>query len=147
MAEYNNFKVDTDNALGFQYDEFKNNLMQLSLTDSKAFFSLKNAITSNIKKTMIKRMYQTFYNLMSIGATTDAAGVAGNPGSAAEGAAGVPGDFFIPNLPSKRVSDFAMKAGRTLEALLLECINEIMPKDYYDLASERARKKSDLQAL
>ena len=146
MSEYNNFKVDTDNALGFQYDEFKNNLMQLSLTDSKAFFSLKNAITSNIKKTMIKRMYQTFYNLMSIGATTDSAGKAGNPGSAADRST-VPADFFIPNLPSKRVSDFAMKAGRTLEALLLECINEIMPKDYYDLASERARKKSDLQAL
>ena len=146
MSEYNNFKVDTDNALGFQYDEFKNNLMQLSLTDSKAFFSLKNAITSNIKKTMIKRMYQTFYNLMSIGATTDSAGKAGAPGSAADGST-VPADFFIPNLPSKRVSDFAMKAGRTLEALLLECINEIMPKDYYDLASERARKKSDLQAI
>ena len=122
--------------------------MQLSSSDTKAYFSLRTAIMKNVKKGMIKQMYLTFYNLMSTGSQT-VDGRAGPPGSAAEGAnLGSNTDFlFIPNCPSKRVNDFALKAARTMEALVLECIAEIMPKDYYELAASKAQKKSDLQLL
>ena len=146
MGDYQNFKVNTDNILGYEHDAFKNKLMQLSLTNTASYFNLRNQIYANIKTGMIKKMYITFYNLMTIGALTTNAGLADAPGSAANGV-NIPGFEFTPNFPEDKVSEFALDAARTLEKLLAHCLDLIMPPQYYEQAQQRAAKKSDLQIL
>ena len=145
MSEYTNFRVNTDNALGFEYDEYKSRLYQLALTNTKDYFALRNAVYSNIKKGMIKQLYNTFFNLMTSGSLTKTDGTPGAKGSAIN-TSGVTFDFE-PNYPEDEVNKISLQAAKTLEVLLRQALDIIIPKDYYQLAEDRAREKSDLQKL
>jgi hypothetical protein len=145
MSAYTNFRVNTDNALGFEYDEYKSKLYQLALTNTKDYFALRNAVYSNIKKGMIKQLYNTFFNLMTSGALTNPNGTPAKDGSAIDGSNVI--FDFVPNYPEDEVNTISLKAARTLEILLKEALDIIIPKDYYQLAEDRARQKSDLQKL
>jgi hypothetical protein len=124
----NNFKVDPASFLGLDYAEYKNNIYAKALSEPSEYFKLRKAVLKKVKTDAVTDLYTTFYNLLTDG--TD------KGGQAIEGLTDPP-----PHYPSQKVSEFALSAAKTLDDILNECIEIILPIDYKDLASRRLEEK------
>ena len=52
-------------------------------------------------------------------------------------------DVFKPNYPNQKITEFALGAAKTLDAICDECIEIIMPLNYRDLAESRLARKGE----
>ena len=127
-----NFKVDTSDYLGFKYEQYRDDLYALALAKPSEYFKLRKVVIDKVKTQAIGNIYKSFYNILSQG--TDA------------------GDQPIiiidekpvaPSFPAQEVSKMALKAARTLDDILNEVINVILPSDFKQLANSRAVQKSE----
>jgi hypothetical protein len=66
-------------------------------------------------------------------------------GSAADGAAAEA--TFVPNYPQQKVTEFALGAAKTMDALCDECVEIILPLNYRDLAEQRLARKGEANML
>ena len=136
MAESQNFKIDTSNYLGISHSTYKNRLLEIALTQPAQYFKIRENVLKNVKENAIKNMYDTFYNVMSsgkIGGTNAATGdltVDANT-------------IFVPAYPNQKITEFALGAAKTLDAICDECIEIILPINYKDLAESRLARKGE----
>ena len=131
MAE--RFQIETDDYLGFKYEEYKNDLYAMALSKPSEYFTLRKKVLQKVKTEAIGDIYKSFFNILSKG--TDKAGaqiiVIDGVGPAA------------PSYPQQEVSKIALKAARTLDEILEQVIDIILPANFKDLANSRAVQKSD----
>ena len=134
----NNFKIDTSNYLGISHNTYKQRLLELALTRPEQYFELRETVLKNVKENAIKALYENFYSIMTVG------NVAGGA-SAADGAAAQA--TFVPNYPQQKVTEFALGAAKTMDALCDECVEIILPLNYRDLAEQRLARKGEAKML
>ena len=131
MAE--RFQIETDDYLGFKYEEYKNDLYAMALSKPSEYFTLRKKVLQKVKTEAIGDIYKSFFNILSKG--TDKAGVQiiiiDGVGPTA------------PSYPQQEVSKIALKAARTLDEILEQVIDIILPANFKDLANSRAVQKSD----
>ena len=65
--------------------------------------------------------------------------------SAAHGAGAA--TTFVPNYPQQKVTEFALGAAKTMDALCDECVEIILPLNYRDLAEQRLARKGEANML
>ena len=127
------FEITPDDYLGFKYEEYKNDLYAMALSKPSEYFNLRKKVLQKVKTEAIGDIYKSFFNILSKG--TDKAGtqviVIDGVGAVA------------PSYPQQEVSKIALKAARTLDEILEEVIDIIMPANFKDLANSRAVQKSD----
>lgn len=145
MADDNNFRINTSDYLGISHSEYKNKLLQLSLTQADNYFKLREQVLKTVKENAIKQLYNTFYYAMTSGTKgTTAANGDWNPAeNIAAGAFANADTFFVPNYPKQKVTEFALSAARTMDALCEECVEILMPINYQDLAVARLSRKGE----
>ena len=137
----NEYKVDPSNFLGIEHSEYKNEILALALSRPSEYYQLRKAVVKNMKTGFVTQAYDSFYNLLSTGSKTGAsdASMAVNGGAAK--------DLFIPKLPKQEINQFALRAAKTLNAMVEEAIELVLPANHLDIAHKIERGKSEANML
>ena len=144
MAEQN-FRIDTSNYLGIEHSNFKNKLMEIALVTPSDYFELREFVLSSVKEQAIKNFYDTIYYVLSEGKlrATDAVGsAAANDGTAARRAG-----IFKPNYPKQKITEIALQGAKTMDNIIDDVIEIILPIDYQNLAQQRLARKGEARGI
>ena len=57
------------------------------------------------------------------------------------------GVIFVPAYPNQKITEFALGAAKTLDAICDECIEIILPLNYRDLAESRLARKGESERI
>jgi hypothetical protein len=126
-----NFMVDTSDFLGFKYAEYCNEMYALALAKPSDYFDLRKKVLQSAKTDAVSDLYKTFYNLLSKGQDKTGKPIITTATS---------GDIQ-PSYPQQKVNEFALSAAATLDKIIQEAINIILPLDYKQIATERLAQK------
>ena len=121
------FKIDTEDFLGLKYESYKNELYAMALSTPSEYFKLRKSVLEVVKTQAIKDIYTQFYNLLSKGQDINGAAI---------------GTLPEPGFPAQQVSKFALKAASTLDKILEESIEILLPINFRDLATKRLEDQS-----
>jgi hypothetical protein len=125
MAEQaQNYKVDPDNYMGFQHDEYKTKCYSLALSDPTKYYELRSTVFTAIKRNALKNLYKTFYDILSTG-ELDGADIIKNIVKVA------------PNYPNQKASKFALDACATLMPVIESVIEILLPIEGTETAQKR----------
>jgi len=125
MAE--RFQIDTSDFLGLNYESYKNDLYALALATPSEYMKLRKETLAVVKNQCIKDIYTQFYNLLSKGEDLNGVKI---------------GNLPPPGYPAQMVSKFALKAARTLDTILEEAIEIILPLNFKELSTKRLEDQS-----
>jgi hypothetical protein len=141
-----NFRINPDNYLGLQHDKFKNDMMQIALTNPTKYYALRNAVMQNTVRTVVSDMYNKIYLLLTVGKLSDREADAS---AALDGGVEIADATakFIPNMSEKEVSDFAMSVATTVRSMLIQAITKLLPDDYINLASARLASQASTRNI
>jgi hypothetical protein len=128
------YKVDTDNYLSYDYDEYRNSLYALALTKPSEYFKLRASIMKAVKTKAVGNIYENFYNVLS-------KGIVNNNQMLEEVRVGGPA------YPQQLVNKIALKAAKTLDIILNDVIEIILPQDYKTLANLSMVTKTKADAI
>ena len=121
------FVIDTEDFLGLKYEQYKNELYSLALSTPADYMKLRKETLAVVKNQSIKDIYTQFYNLLSKGEDINGAQISTLP---------------PPSYPAQMVSKFALKAARTLDTILEEAIEIILPLNFKELSTKRLEDQS-----
>lgn len=128
----NRFAVTPSNYLGFEYEEYKNDLYSLALSKPSEYFKLRKAVVKSVKTDAVGDIYDTFTKILSEGKSNNGADIIIENGNT-----------HRPKFPAQEISKIALKAARTLDDILEDVIDIILPSDFKQLANQRAVKQSN----
>jgi hypothetical protein len=121
------FQIDTSDFLGLNYESYKNDLYAMALSTPSDYMKLRKDTLAVVKNQCIKDIYTQFYNLLSKGEDLTGTQI---------------GTLPPPGYPAQMVSKFALKAARTLDAILEEAIEIILPLNFKELSTKRLEDQS-----
>ena len=124
------FKIETDDFLGYKFEEFKNDQYSTALATPSVYFTLRKEVLKQVKNDAVSEMYITFYNLLSKGKAKDGSDI------------GTTKVLEPPCYPQQLVSKFALKAAATMEKIIDEALDIILPIDIKHLATKRIEDQS-----
>ena len=134
-----NFKLDTTNYLGIEHTTFKNDLMQLALTDPAKYFELRKEVLESVKTKAISNLYDTIYSVLTEGdVSTGGSSAAGNAAAAA---------LFKPKYPKQKVTEIALSAAQTMDGIIDKVIEIVLPIDFNELAKQRLARKGESRGI
>ena len=131
------FYIDIKNELGLNYKKVRGDLLATSLAKPQNYYALRNTIISAMTEAQVESMYKVVWLCLRNGQTPD-----NNPITYknAENAT----VQFVPQVPEHIIGEFASKAAKTIESLMEDIIEQILPDDYLALA--QSRQKSILKS-
>ena len=141
MADSQNFRIDTSNYLGIEHSNFKNKLMEIALTTPADYFELREFVLRAVKEQAIKTFYDTIYYVLSEGKLT-----AASPAGSAAGAARRAG-LFLPKYPKQKITEIALQGAKTMDSIIDDVIEIILPIDYQQLAAQRLSRKGEANGI
>ena len=124
------FVIDTEDFLGLKYEAYKNDLYAMALSTPADYMKLRKETLAVVKNQCIKDIYTQFYNLLSKGEDLTGTQI---------------GNLPPPGYPAQMVSKFALKAARTLDSILEEAIEIILPLNFKELSTKRLEDQSKQQ--
>ena len=144
MAEQN-FRIDTSNYLGIEHSNFKNKLMEIALVNPSDYFQLREYVLKSVKEQAIKTFYDTLYYVLSEGKLTATAA----PGSAATDGttAARRAAQFVPKYPKQKITEIALQGAKTMDSIIDDVIEIILPIDYQQLAQSRLTRKGEARGI
>jgi hypothetical protein len=131
--DYQNFKVNVHNFMGFENSEARNELYAISLSNPKLFFEIRNAVVKKVRDQTIERFFEVFYNALTSG--TDLDGNLLHP------------SLPVPHWPSQEVSKLCLGCAKTIEQITNDVIDKIIPLKFEQLADKRTHDKAAAMGL
>lgn len=126
----NNFKVDTNDVLGLNFQEYVSNVRCLALASPAQYFELRRDVLRVVKRDAISALYETFYCVLSKG--TDKNGNAiGKLGTA----------NYQPGYPSQKINNFSLEVSKVLADYIDTCIDIILPDDFEKISESKLSLK------
>jgi hypothetical protein len=116
-----NFKVNPDNFLSFEYDEYKNACYALAISKPESYYALRSKVLTSVKRKALTQMYETFYTVLSQGDADITAATGG----------------VAPNYPNQKASDFALDACATMMPVIERVIEILLPMNGTETAQKR----------
>ena len=140
-------KVDVNNYLGNQYNQFKNDLYRLALTNPERYFEVRKNLLKKVEYDAIGNLYDSFYNALIYGKAMDGSDLF-PIGQTSGGilSSGV-GANIPPRLPEYRVNEFTLNAAATLQDIVNELVEMLMPIDYNTLMNKRLGQLGNAKTL
>ena len=140
-------KVDVNNYLGNQYNQFKNDLYRLALTNPERYFEIRKNLLKKVEYDAIGNLYDSFYNALIYGKAMD--GTALFPIGQTSGGLLSSGTSVnvAPSLPEQRVNQFTLDAASTLQEIVNELVEMLMPIDYNTLMNKRLGQLGNAKTL
>lgn len=123
-----NFQVDTSNYMGFQYEEYLNELQALAMSQPSKYYEMRKSVLKLLKQKVVSDVYKEYYGLLTTGNVGN-----GNP---------ILDTLKIsPNFPNQEASKFALESAKTINQILDKCLDLILPNNHLDVAQLRIRRK------
>ena len=127
-----NFQVDTSDYLGFQYEEYLNELMAIAMSSPKLYYSMRADTLKELKQVVVKTVYDTYYELLTQGTVNRKAPLVdagGNP--------------LVPHYPQQKASQFALSASKTINEILNSALDIILPANHLEVAKMKLTQKGE----
>lgn len=135
----NNFKVDVQDYLSIKYTTYKEKLLQLALTNPTNYYQLREMVMEKVVNDAIGNLYESLYNVMTSGTLRD---------GATKASAGANSNaLFVPNYPKQEVGDFCLRAATTMEGIVRECVDKILPPNIIEVAKSRIASKTSTNSI
>ena len=131
------FYIDIKNELGLNYKKVRGDLLATSLAKPQNYYALRNEIISSMTEAQVENMYAVVWRCLRNGQKPN--GDAITYRSATDVVT-----QFVPQVPEHIIGEFASKAAKTIESLMEDIIEQILPDDYLALA--QSRQKSILKS-
>jgi len=134
--EDSKFFIDINNSLGLDYEKVRGELLELSLTNYPEYSKLRSQIIDGITREQTKEAYLTYWRIFKRGIvkTKD-----GNVLQMKYTPKGGSEKDFLPSLADPIINKFSQKAAQTILAIARECVDEIMPENFLNLAQQRQK--------
>lgn len=129
MATENKFQLDTNDVLGFSYQEYVADIRAMALAKPADYFLLRKEVLKSVKNDAVSALYKTLFNVLSKGTNLD-----GRP-------IGRLGSELHPNYPSQKINDFCIQVASDLADHINRAIDIILPDDFEKLASGKLNLK------
>ena len=130
------FKIDPSDYLSIDYETYRDDMLELALSQPADYFELRKAVLKAVKRQACIDQYNIYYNLLTSGKKTDGSSIfAGGPEPKAAAA-------FKPKYPKQLVNQFALGAAKTIDKISEDAVELILPRDYKSIANERTSTKS-----
>ena len=100
----------------------------MALSTPADYMKMRKETLNVIKNQCIKDIYTQFYNLLSKSLDLNGTQI---------------GSLPAPGFPAQKVSKFALKAARTLDTILEEAIEIILPLNFKKLSTKRSEDQSE----
>ena len=133
MADFDKYSVKPSNYLGMEYASYKNDLYALAISKPSEYFKLRKNVIQSVKTDAVGNIYTTFRNILSEGKSLN-----GTPLIITSD-----GTQYKPQYMNQDIGIIALKAAQTLDKILDEVIEIILPQNFKDLAVERTQKISN----
>lgn len=127
------FKVDPNNFLGHNYEDFLSKMYALALSNPTAYFELRRSIIDKVKRASISKLYDQFYSVLTDGKLVE--GQALFIGAASG---------YVPKYPEQKVNDFCLSAAATLDEILNDLCNIIIPDKMNEIMGDKIGKNKVL---
>lgn len=124
------FRIEPNAFLGHLFSQHRDVLYSFSISNPSDYFKARAAIVKDVKYNAVKDLYNTLYSVMT----------EGKIGDQEVNKDGV-NLTFVPGVPPTTVNEIALGAAKTLDRILDDVIDLIIPISYHDLASKRLEMK------
>ena len=122
-----NFQVDTSDYLGFQYEEYLNELMSIAVSKPSDYYKMRSETLKQLKQVVVKTVYNTYYGLLTKGEINGTK----------------PLDPLVPHYPQQKASQFALGASKTINDILNSALDIILPANHLDVAKLKLTQKGE----
>ncbi len=134
-----NFKVDVGNYFGLDHERYLDNLQAYAITKPSQYMKMRSVVIDKVKKANMEMMYKLFYNLLTTGTGNDGANSLVN-------VRGADADWitlFVPNMSKQQVSEIALGAVETMNALIDKVMGDLIPKNFLNISHNVTKKNTE----
>jgi hypothetical protein len=124
MSANSSFKVDPNNFLGHNYQDFLSQMYALALSKPNEYFELRRKIVEKVKREAIGNLYNNFYTVLTEG-KSGGVSLFINHGN------------LQPKYPEQEVNDFCLSAAATLDEILNDLVNKIVPDKVNEILGDK----------
>ena len=145
MSDGFDFKIDVSDFRGIEHEEFRTNLLNLALTRPTEYNKLRMHVLRKVKKAAVDAQYGIYYYyLLTEGCAASPDGKTKGQNILFDANDGIDSHagIFKPNIPNHLVNEFAMKASATIDKIVEEALNMILPDDWKTIADQRLYTKT-----
>jgi len=125
-----NFEIDTNDYLGFEYEEYLNNVNAMAISKPSEYYKMRAFVLAETKKKVVKSVYDAYYKLL----TTQSVGTYN-------------GQELIPHYRTQKASKFALEASATTNAILNKALEIVLPVNYTDIANQKLVQKGQADKI
>ena len=129
------FFVDPSNFQGHQYSQYKNFLMSVALTKPSEYYELQSKVIEQLNVQIAKTIYKHLFLLLTKGKLPD-----GNPMK-------IDGKPINPAFPSQAAADFCIDAANTIDKIIRDATEVILPASHLDVAKMQMEHKSKTNTI
>jgi hypothetical protein len=131
----NKFFLDTNDSLGFAYQEYVADIRALALSKPAEYFQLRKEVLKSVKNDAVSALYKTLFNVLSTGTT-----IQGRP-------IGRLGSDFKPLYPSHLINDFCIGVASDLADHINRAVDIILPDSFEQLATGKLNLKGKANVI
>jgi ribonuclease I len=123
----NLFKIDPNNYLGFQHEQWRNMMYAKALSHPDEYFDIRQKALSAIRDDACSKFYETIYSALTTGKKLNNEEIHG---------------LFKPCIPNNEANQLAINYAATVRDLCDEAFEKVMPADFKNLANKRLADSS-----
>jgi hypothetical protein len=127
------FDLDPNNFLGHAYSVYVSNLQELALSQPSVYFKMKRQMIDRVKSGMTRSIFANISSLLKEGKIT--------PGGNHIFAGISEGQVLIPAYPSQKINTICLSACETLDRLLEEVCELLMPSEITKILGDKLEQK------
>jgi hypothetical protein len=140
MADDDKFRLNTDNVLGFGYQEYLSSIRGLAISQPGEYYKLRSELMKTIKRDAVGALYTSIFNALSLG--RDA-----KENNIGRGSVQLGRGEYVPQYPSQKVNDLAIRIASVLGEELNKVVDLLMPDEFESIASKKLQIKGASNAI
>jgi hypothetical protein len=126
-ANQDNFRVDPNNYLGHQYESYLSKMYTLALSRPTDYLALRETVREKVKRAAVETIYKEYYSILTQGKLASGASVYGST-------------QYTPAYPQQKVNDFCLSAAASLNEILDDLCEIIIPDKMNEIMGDKIGK-------
>jgi hypothetical protein len=140
----NKFELDTEDVLGYGYQEYLSNIRGVAISQSSEYYKLRSALMRTIKRDAVKNLYTSIFQALSKGCDINGRPIQSDEGN---GTVVLGRGSLVPMYPSQKVNDFAVEVSAMLGEHLNKIVDLLMPDEFEKIAAKKLQIKGAANSI
>ena len=128
MATNMNFQVDISDYMGHKHEQFIDELQSIAMSTPSRYYTIRKNVIYELKQVVVEDVYKAYYNLLTKGENRKGDNIMEN---------------LNPSYPQQLASKFSLGAAKTINEILDDALEIILPASHLKIADLRIKKKAD----